>query len=197
MAAQGNGLICPICGHTSNSPGNASDHLRYIHVGLRCFFPGCNVRRTSEADLRQHIADQHGSVAAGANGYFRCPWPACAGDFAHRNSVKRCLFFHTHDQANNQPQAPQAVTVLNNQVAQQIIAQLTQVTAQLTQNSTQLNAIAARLDVLETNVASMREEVRDVAANNAAVNASKREREDEGDEEEAEEGGRASKRSRN
>ncbi|OTA99596.1 hypothetical protein M426DRAFT_27345 [Hypoxylon sp. CI-4A] len=98
-------LQCPHCIYHARTKGNLHDHVKFIHIGTKCMWPGCDHVSGRETMLRKHLIREHWRLIqedqANVDGnnatVFGCPWPGCTIVFATKPSTKRHVYFHTWD----------------------------------------------------------------------------------------------------
>ncbi|KAI6082133.1 hypothetical protein F4821DRAFT_247733 [Hypoxylon rubiginosum] len=95
-------LPCPIpgCGKSFKNPHCVKSHIECFHIGTVCEWPGCNVQKATEDELRVHIRDEHnptvGVDKTNADGSiakkYECKW--CHRWMVTPHSAVRCAYIH-------------------------------------------------------------------------------------------------------
>ncbi|KAI1375767.1 hypothetical protein F4677DRAFT_445930 [Hypoxylon crocopeplum] len=85
---------CPQCDKRSKSVDNNAQHIKFMHIGTQCYWPGCDVSTADEKGLRMHFTDNH-KVEKDDSGY-RCGWSGCEKTFKQHPSARKCGRFHQH-----------------------------------------------------------------------------------------------------
>ncbi|KAI1416696.1 hypothetical protein F5Y13DRAFT_186314 [Hypoxylon sp. FL1857] len=83
-------FICPTCKKSSFKDIECfRRHLRQVHIGTRCYWPGCAITTATEARLNEHLRGHNDGGAPQSNGLFRCNWPDCGRDYKTAESLAR------------------------------------------------------------------------------------------------------------
>ncbi|KAI1456991.1 hypothetical protein F4805DRAFT_458161 [Annulohypoxylon moriforme] len=81
-------LTCHECGKHFKTKMTFQQHDREVHIGTRCYWPGCTFTTTTEALLNRHLHTHQGDE------HVRCKWPGCKSAFKMKESLLRHLRRH-------------------------------------------------------------------------------------------------------
>ncbi|KAI1170831.1 hypothetical protein F4777DRAFT_594563 [Nemania sp. FL0916] len=88
---QHNQVTCRRCQRICPSEQALKRHMEDRHVGRYCYWPGCGTRTATEADLINHLIEehQHWTIELKIAGEIRllCPWPGCSKTFARKEWI--------------------------------------------------------------------------------------------------------------
>ncbi|KAI3332036.1 hypothetical protein HD806DRAFT_529801 [Xylariaceae sp. AK1471] len=71
-----------------------NQHVKDIHTGTVCYWPGCAWTTSTELELRDHLKDHQKDAIRAGGSSSSCHWPGCNSTFGRNNSVNRCLLTH-------------------------------------------------------------------------------------------------------
>ncbi|KAI1771242.1 hypothetical protein F4818DRAFT_454868 [Hypoxylon cercidicola] len=70
-------FICPTCNKHFKSIRTLRQHLGEVHIGTKCYWPGCTANVPTEKELNKHLKAHNSASAEGLNGTTACNWPGC------------------------------------------------------------------------------------------------------------------------
>ncbi|KAI3323333.1 hypothetical protein HD806DRAFT_544093 [Xylariaceae sp. AK1471] len=91
-------LTCRFCGQVFRRVGSRLQHQRDVHLGTRCFWPGCGAVMASELELRRHLRRHHDDIVTAGWRPEKCSWPGCGKVLSRRGTAHRCVRSHHQEQ---------------------------------------------------------------------------------------------------
>ncbi|KAI0095743.1 hypothetical protein F4776DRAFT_658718 [Hypoxylon sp. NC0597] len=85
------GFVCPTCRMGFKTDQTLATHTREVHIGTRCFWPGCSIKCRNEGLLNRHLQRHNADLP---DGYRTCNWPGCKRGYRSSQSLNRHLRKH-------------------------------------------------------------------------------------------------------
>ncbi|OTA62327.1 hypothetical protein K449DRAFT_465104 [Hypoxylon sp. EC38] len=85
-------FVCPTCNRSDFSSARTfRGHVTQVHIGTRCFWPGCFARLPSEGNLNRHLQNHNSDLP---DGHVKCNWPGCRKRYEWSQALYRHLREH-------------------------------------------------------------------------------------------------------
>ncbi|KAI1416697.1 hypothetical protein F5Y13DRAFT_205534 [Hypoxylon sp. FL1857] len=84
---QDDDFTCPVCNKSFKNKGAIRQHTLQVHIGTKCYWPGCSVTTESEPELNAHLKEHNDDPSP--DGRYKCTWPGCDKTYAFADSLTR------------------------------------------------------------------------------------------------------------
>ncbi|KAI0839931.1 hypothetical protein F5Y06DRAFT_295307 [Hypoxylon sp. FL0890] len=85
-------LTCTQCNKVLKTKATLRQHIKDVHIGTQCFWPGCAASFSSKGELNAHLKEHNGVTPPDQRP--TCHWPGCGKTYEYPQTLARHLREH-------------------------------------------------------------------------------------------------------